>query len=367
MMKYVIFVAIAFLSAICAEADSKIRVIDATDNNPVIGATVIDKSGIIMGITDNNGVIAVANINNFPITIRYIGYEPVTTSADQTTVKLNPSALRLNEIVVTPGDRPIQRVVCFAREYSSGITDTDTIQTYCEYMTVAFIADGKVKGYSRSDAKPSARGTKRYARIAKNDTDSIFSPKRDDDVTALSWFDLIAFMPDKKITLPEAIKNGAETDTVAGKYGPKFIYRKKNNLFSKTADVLSDHKNRIWSPFFFKLLGMTIDIDAGSWTLTFADNGTESYGIHDFICGTYNIHLIGKGKWLKSMLNTKHPIEMNTYLEMYPVEITNCTVNDYKELRDDYSRIPFRYPADIRPLSPAIKALVERIDSEARQ
>lgn len=348
---------VAVASIVCGRTYT---VIDSLDGAPIIGATVIGHSGIIKGVTDNDGRISI-NDNDVPITIRSLGYDPIVASPSNDTINMVSAAYDLKEVVVTPADRPIKRVLCFARDYSTGVTDTDTMQYYCEYMAEAFVVDGKVKGYRKSDAKPSAKSYRRYARIAKEGRDSIFQPKHGDDITVLSWFDFMAFLPDEKIEVSEALRNGAEADTVPGKYGPKFIFRKKNGVFSKTADVLSDHKNRVWSPFLFKLLGLTIDITAGNWTLSFADSGEKSFGIYEFLGGAYNIHIVGRGKWLKKVFNTKDPVHMDAYLEIYPVEITNLTVDEYKEIRDELAPIPFQYPDNLHPISPAVDSLVRRI------
>lgn len=79
--------------------------------------------------------------------------------------------------------------------------------------------------------------------------------------------------------------------------------------------------------------------------------------------GIYNMRLIVKGRWLKKAFGTKEPIEMDSYMEIYPLEITNLTVDEYKEARDEYVSIPFHYPDGIQPLSPSIQVLVERIDA----
>ncbi|MDE6654843.1 MAG: hypothetical protein K2K37_10710, partial [Muribaculaceae bacterium] len=326
----------------------------------VIGATVFGNSGVIKGLTGNDGKIIV-EATELPVVIQCIGYEQTIVSSTDDTIKLSPRAYELKE-VETPADRPIKRVLCFASEYSSGLVGKDTMQYYCEYMAQAYISTGKVKGYRNYDAKPQIMTSKRYARIAKIDIDSVFRPQRDDDITELSWFDFLAFLPNEKTEAPDAIKKGCETDTVKGKYGPKFIYRKKNGLFTMTCDYLSEHKDRIWSPLFFKLLGLTTDITMGSWTFSFADNGANTFGLPEFLSGTYNIHLTAKGKWIKKAFGTKDPIEMDSYLEIYPVEITNMTVDEYKEARDAYPSTPFNYPDGIQPLSPAIQALIERID-----
>lgn len=344
----------------------QLAVIDSADKSPIIGATVIDSSGIIKGLTDNEGRITITD-TDLPITIRCIGYEPASTSGVNDTVALCAASYQLNEVVVTPIDRPIKRVICFAREYSSGTTSADTMQYYCEYMTEAFVTNEKVKGYKSVDSKPRSKAYKRYARIIKNGEDSIFSPRRGDDITDLSWFEFMAFLPGNNIEIPAAMLEGSACDTVQGKYGPLYIYRKKNGHFTMTADVLSNHKNRQWSPFLFKLIGMTIDITTGSWTFSFADNEANAFGIDNFTIGTFNIHLIGRGKWLKKIFNTKEPIEMDALLEIYPVETTTLTVEEYKTMRDDSNSIPFQYPENLQPLSPAIATLTQTIEGNAHK
>lgn len=341
---------------VARSAAKEFIVVDAFDSGPIVGATVFGRSGVIKGLTNETGCISIGE-NEIPATIRCVGYEPFIAMLSDDTIRMAPSAYQLNEVVVTPADRPIKRVLCFAREYSTGITGSDTMQYYCEYMAEAFVVDGKVRGYKRSDSRPAAKNHRRYARIVREGRDSIFIPTRQDDITELSWFDFMAFIPEKE-DAPEAILNGFEADTLSGKYGPKFIYGRKNGYYTVTADILSDHKNHKWSPFIFKLIGFTVDIEAGSWTMTFADRGAPSYSIHDFVCGTYNLHIVGRGKWLKKIFNTQQPIEMDTYLELFPVEITNCTVEEYREKRDDYTPVEFQYPSNILPLSPAVESLV---------
>ena len=113
----------------------------------------------------------------------------------------------------------------------------------------------------------------------------------------------------------------------------------------------------------FKLIGMTIDITEASWNMSFVDNDANSFGIDEFISGTYNIHLIGRGKWIKKIFDSKEPVEMDSYLEVYPMETTNLTVGEYKEMRDDRSRIPFQYPSGIQAMTSSVDNLVRRLDA----
>lgn len=358
---WVSLVAVVLTVVLPADARQYV-VLDSLDRSPVAGATVIDNAGIIKGLSDAEGRIVVGE-SELPVSIRCIGYEPVVTDDTADTIFLTTTAYQLNVIVVSSGERPIKRVLCFAREYSSSTSGSDTMQYYCEYMAEAYIAQGKVKGYRRADARPTPKAYKRYARISVNGVDSIYKPTPDDDLTALSWFEFMAFLPDKEIEVPEPVLAGARCDTVAGKYGPRRLYRKRNGLFTVSTDVLSDHKNRKWSPMLFKLIGMTIDITEASWNMSFVDNDANSFGIDEFISGTYNIHLIGRGKWIKKIFDSKEPVEMDSYLEVYPMETTNLTVGEYKEMRDDRSRIPFQYPSGIQAMTPSVDNLVRRLDA----
>lgn len=350
----------AFVSV--ANANVNVTVVDETDNSPIIGATVIDKAGIIIGITNNDGQISVANVKSMPLTIHCISYEPITSSATDT-IKLSSSSFQLNEVVVNPKDRPIKRVICYAREYSTGIVDSDTLIYYGEHMLEAFLTEGKVNGYRKRDANPNTKGSRRYGRIAKVGSDSICKPGEYDDITMVSWVYFDEMIPNKRIEATKKITTGAETDTIYGKYRPKYIYKKKNNIFLMKTDDLCDNKDKIWSPLLFKMFGFTIDVDDITCTKTFADNNSKSYWIHDLTSSALNIHLFGRGKWLKKFFSTKNPIEFNSYCELYPVEITNCTVQEYKEMRKDRSELPFKYPEGLQPLSPAVQELVDRIEA----
>lgn len=335
-------------------------VVDAGDGSPVAGATAISRTGIILGQSDGAGRISVANLADLPITIRCVGYEQAEFDGRGDTIALAPAEYELGEVVVSPADRPIARIVCYGREYATSITDGDTMQIYCEYMAEAFLVDGKVKGYKKSDADLKVKNTKIYARIAKKDgNDSIFRPRKDGDVVMLTWFPNLAAFPKKAVKMPDPMLDSAETDTVMGKYAPKLICRKKNNAFTRTINYLSDYKNGEWSSNLLKFLGLTMDLQNLTINESYALNDRGIYGLYDFVNAVYNIHMLARGKVIKRAMGTKDSIEMDSFFEFFPVEITHCTVDEYKELRSDKSPIPFNLPADLPALTPAIQKLIQ--------
>lgn len=340
-------------------------VVDSVDSAPLSGATVIAQTGMIAGITDGDGRIAV-NEKDWPLTVRSLGYSSVTIDERTDTLRLAPAAYALPEVVVSPGERPITRVICYAREYCSGATSTDTMQMYSEYMIECFGADGKVKGYKKGDSRPTTRNVRRYARRVNSEgLDSVARPRSGDDETFLSFMDCVVDVPMYAIEESEAIRNGALADTVQGKYCPKFIYRKTDNLYLKTTDLLSDYKGHKWSPFLFKLFGLTMDINNANFSLAYKANNSGKYGIGDLVYGTYGISILGRGKWIKKMFRSKDSVDMDCYVEVYPVDIEYCTVEEYKEMRNDsYRIVEFQKPLNLQPLPPSVQALIDKVDTE---
>ncbi|MDE6535296.1 MAG: hypothetical protein K2K82_04720 [Muribaculaceae bacterium] len=336
---------------------------DVGDKSPVVGASVISSNGLIIGITDTSGAIRVRK-SDYPLSVRSLGYEPMTlSSAERDTVFLTPATYELAEITVAPEDRPITRVLTYAREYCAGATPTDTMQMYGDYMVEFFFAEGKVKGYDKRHQFPHVMACRRYGRLANAaGLDSIMRPKSGDDIAAISFFENMAFVPFESTELTDKMKTGAQTDTVAGKYGPKFVYQLNNGYFSVSCDVLSDHKNHTWSPWFFKVLGLTMDMDQVDFNLIYRQNPSGKHDIYDFISGTYNMHILGRGKQLKKMMGVDDAININCYVEQYPVRIEHLTIEEYKEVKKNYySRAEsFQRPANLQPLAPAIESLVGR-------
>lgn len=361
-MKRLLLIVATLIGIWSSKASVPVVVVDETDNSAVGGATVMSGTGVIIGMTDLTGKITVDE-QDFPLSVRCMGYEPFTTSSNDPTVSLRPSAYLLHEVTVDPAERPIKRAIGLVREFCSGITDSDTLQLYTESMAEAFFADGKVKGYKDADAKAKIKNKSEYARIVEDGNETVFSPGQDNPITLIPWSTFVHLLPAQRISVSQKIKDGAECDTVAGEYSTKFIRSRKNGQYNRSMDLLSDYKNHVWSPSFLKILGMTADLNAYTQTYSFADNGSDSFGISDLECATVYIQMYGRGKMFKKFFKSDKPVELKTYIEVYPVEITNCTVEEYKQMKKDKSEIPFQYPEGIHPMSPAIQQMIDHINA----
>lgn len=360
MKKYITFLVLSVLSIFCAVA-KRVAVVDAADLSPVVGATVFSSSGLILGVTDADGMTPDTPASSFPLNVRSLSYKEGIADMSVDTLEMVVDTYTLPEVTVVPGERPVVKVISYVREYATGATDRDTIKMFSEYMIETYNVAEKVKGYRSYDAVPKIKAVKRYAQyVGSENRDSVASPEDDEFI---SFMTELVMIPVSDISETDAMVNGAVVDTVMGKYSWASIYRKSDGIFTVTADALSNHKNHQYSPNIFKLIGFTMDMREMSLSYVYKANDRGSYSVHDLIYGVSSSNVLGRGKWIKKAFNTKNPVEMDCYLELYPVEINYLTVDEYKELRADRTKMEFRKPDNLQPLLPSVKRLIDRVNS----
>lgn len=366
-MKHIFTQLIALLavmpSAICAMAG--IRVTDAEDGSAINGATVMARSGVILGITDINGNFSGYNDNDFPLTVRCLGYEQAECEKGTEKIEMRTVDYQLPEYTVTADGHPISRMLCLIREYSAGATPSDTVQYLSIHIGDLFYKDKdvKVKGFKHADGKFRRILTRTYERNANNK--GLDSIAKYDKPSEMSWLSLISIP-----TKTRRVKNLEVRDTtVTGKFGPKQHLKITPNYISIHTDALADYEGHVMSPMIFKLLGMTIDINElqGNCLYRTPDNG--KMGPEELISGSVSMQSLAKGKVFKWIFHSSDPIQMNGYFEYYPISIEYLTAEEAKELYDnppaykleDYTDIP-----NLSPLPQSVQTLIERAEKEAQ-
>ncbi len=367
-MKHLFLIALMLIGLCTASAAERIVIVDAGDRGPIVGASVMSRSGVIVGLTDVNGGIRGLKRSDFPIEIHSLGYEPQVLTETTDTIALIPAVYPLSEVSVSP-DRPITRVLSYARVFTTFFIGSDTLKLYMTQMLESFYADGKVKGYKqRYFSRP--KGVRLYANFTnKNGLDSVarFGKNEDDfvfwELAILGSF-LVDEMPCIVVEEPQSMRDGEETVSVNGRFGRETIYRKNGEIFTYYTDFLKNKKNHVSSPFLMKAMGCTMDFKEQTAQLSYRVNESGKYCVEDLIYGSCASEMIARGKVYKYLARTKEPIIARTYAEVYPVEFTYHTVGEYKELKkDSKSKIDFKLPEYLPPLPSAIAALVERIES----
>lgn len=333
-------------------------VADRTDRAPLQGVTVFARNGHIIGLTDSAGTIETSQAD-FPLSASCIGYEFSEEEGD--TLWMTPREVTLQQVDVDAASRPVTRITAYAREYLTGASGSDTVLMYSDYMVEFFTAGKDTKGYKDGDNMAHVRNKRRCQRSTNTPpTGNTGNMEENIDAFTLIQF---CYMP-KVPRLTEAMEAGASTDVIAGKYGPQTMLRRSGNRLNVRTDLLSNVKNHRMSPWIFKLLGFTIDIDKfdhNSVWLAPADSST-CFTQANLSEMTFNVRIVCKGRWLKKLFHSDNDVSMEAFIEVWPVDVSRLTVEEYKEARKSDTVIPFDQTViDAHPLPAAYRDMVAGI------
>ena len=111
--KHIVIICMA-AAALCARvAVARTVVVDASDMQPLAGASVFDNSGTLVTITDADGAFGAVGL---PATVRCLGYEAaVTGPSAPDTLALRTASYELGEMTLNLAERDVLRLVCYVR------------------------------------------------------------------------------------------------------------------------------------------------------------------------------------------------------------------------------------------------------------
>jgi len=351
-----LFVALALIGFVKAKA---FVVADAEDHQPLGGATLLSANGVILGFSDSDGVFG-NSISDFPVSIHCLGYEETKLSASVDTVFMTPKTFELSEVVINPVDRPVLKLNCYIREYTTAAFGNDTVMLFGEYMADYFLAEKKVKGFNPNNRTPYIRVKRQRIRYKNSEgLDSIARPTEDEEL--ISWVSICSVNP-KGATLPDSIMNGS-TGVVQGKFGEFSTTRLTGNKMIYSRDILADHKDHHWSPWFLKVIGFTIDTTEMLAKDIFLVDENGNYGPNTLQMATYTMEMTVKSKWVKKAFHTKEPIKTYSVIEVYPISSRYLTQPEAKELEWENSQRDIT-PAPQAPQLP--QNIIEMISAEVK-
>ncbi|MDE5568546.1 MAG: carboxypeptidase-like regulatory domain-containing protein [Muribaculaceae bacterium] len=355
-MRYsILFLLICILSF--TGSANQLKVLDERENEPIIGATIFSRNGIIIGITDKEGVLDNIARSDYPLLIKCLGYEQTQCEYDNSLIKLTPSAYDLPEVVVIPTERPIIRVICYMREYISGATGSDTIISFNEHMADFFLNPQKVKGF-KSSKSPRILSSMLYIReVNSSGLDSIYKPdfRRDD----FAW-DALIELPEENVRLSQIFSGDNNFDTIPGKSGIETIRHLTTEQYTVQSDYLAEFKHHSYSPWIFKMLGLTIEFDELQSTWIYNNNNSGVLSSADILSGTFTMSVKCKGKWIKKSFHTDQPIRMYGFYEIYPIEVEFLTKEEAKLLKSQNPYVKIHRSPFAQPLPPAVQRIIDR-------
>ena len=105
-----------------------IIVADSATHVPLPNASIYDKDGTPVAVSNSNGALPRISQSRYPITVRYLGFNERTVlfgSAD--TIFLSENVSELPEVVIESRRQRMLHILAYVREYSSLSTYTDTV------------------------------------------------------------------------------------------------------------------------------------------------------------------------------------------------------------------------------------------------
>lgn len=352
-----LLVSFCLLSAVTVTATStggKTVIVDGGDGSGLPAASVFNRGGTMLGISSDDGTFPPVADGEYPLTVRYLGYDAVTVDTPSDTIRLWPRSTELAEVEVKKQVDGVT-VLCYAREYGSAIAG-DTINVFTEYMVDYLLPLGKAKGF-KSRNHPRILRRRSVGRVARADgTDSI---GRDMENIMLSWLD-VTDIDKNGFTEPQSLRDCKTGSDSLKERKFQTFYRKTPVSLTRTRDYLSDKKGHTWSPWFFKLFGVTMDITTMWESSVYPISESGEYHSFHFSTWSYAIGALGKGKWLKKAFRTDSPIRMNSLIEIYPVRYEFISAEESKDLKKEKPQVDWEIPDNVPPLDPATLALTER-------
>lgn len=325
MRKYIF----SFLIIIMSYALNAKTVVVDTAGEPMIGAAVFDNDGDPIGIVDGQGLLPEVSVGLYPITLRCMGFEVATVTAPTDTIKMKEDARELTEVVVNSKERPAMYIVCYIRETSLLTDGVDSIS-----FSGQFMADFMLPAYKGAKCKTWDQPRELASKVERRYN----NPSIKQNVSEKSNLTLYNIHKpfDKKSTIvPDTLK-GKSTGvySVDRQGGAESIYRLTPESYTVTFDGLAEYPDHKFAlPGIFKLLGMSMEFSELWSQHTYSHSDEAAYGPLNMNASAYSLKAYCTGKLFKGLLPNKLPIHINSYVEIYPVEISFHTKEEAKELK----------------------------------
>ena len=346
-------------------AYAKKSVVDAEDKTPIIAASIFDKDGNIVELTDNNGIFSDIPLSAYPITIRCLGYEQIVIERpEEKTWEMAPTSYDLPEIVIDPSKRNVVKQTFYVREYFSMTNEVDTVTFFTEHMAERFVPMSKDAKFG-GNSSLRIISSRQYARYKALGRDSVVANPKKAFPYLLKFIDL----NNDDVTAPESfIKEQGASNIYeeSGKSGMTLVKKQNAQTFTVIKDILANEKNHKMSPWELKAIGFTVDINEFYTKYAYRVNKKGIYKPNDLVESCFVLEADGKGKHIRNVLKTDKPVDIRSCIELYVVDVEYLTKEDAKdEYKNKPSYIKFEIPSTVPPLNKATKQLVERAKAES--
>lgn len=339
-----------------------IVVADSASRMPLPSASVFNKDGRAIGMTNNHGQLPYIAPAEFPVTVRYLGFEEkLLSDTPIDTVFLAELPTELHEVVVESRQHKVLHVLAYVREYSTLSTYTDTVFLFREKM-VDYMLTPDPKAKFRGWKTPRIIKSKSYYRFTN--AFGLDSVGRECN-NHFSWSDWIGIVEAPAVP-PVLCRSDIASDTVRGKYSPTEIWMRRADRLTIDIDVLADTTSRRWVPNLSAFFRRQLDFERFRVRFNYDNFTGDSIADTDLTGYSFNIESNGRGHNMFRFNHKDEPFFVNTFAEVYILDKEYITVKEARkwDKRDyDADAIEMLVAPEAPALQPAISLLVARVDA----
>ena len=366
----------SILAGFAIASVAQVKVVDATNDNVVILAQVINSKGQLAGFTTKDGFLP-ADVKPAPgITIQHMAYEPYAlTAADITeqTVRLTPRTYNVDEVVIKGAKQDYVYLRGYYRKYGTENWLDTLKQSYAEGM-LEYVVKNSDWAFGK---KPRVLTADVYEIDTYGDSICKTYHKFNDEKKLSS---VSRFLPDLDAELlinsikVEKLDFSLNADTLQGKFWPKAYFAKSGNTINVGTDLLAnkeDHTMRF--PLLNTLLGIDIKLTDINQNQLYHQREKGQYKFSSLVgISECNAALIGgrrvaksfKKKYNVEVSKKDYPVKAHYYSEVYFTEMEYISKERAKELKKqkEYdTSIKNEIPENVPELSPATIKLKETV------
>lgn len=339
-----------------------IVIADYITRTPLPNASVLDKDGKMIGITNNKGKLPKIKSGSYPVTVRYLGFEDaIIPYAEGDTVFLQEEISELPEILIETKNRKLLHILAYVREYSTLSTSTDSVFLFREKM-VDFILNPDKKSKFKGWFNPRTLTSQSYYRFTNNQgLDSV----SDECNYHFSWSDWIGIAPAE--AMPISLRNKEYgTDTIMGKYMPAEIWTKKKDDVDVFVDVLADKNGRKWVPNLAGFFKKNLDFEQFRINYSYDNVKDDSISPLNLSGYSFEIESIGRGHNMFRFNKQNQPFFVNTSANVYILDKEYITFKEAKKWENrkfDIDEIGIYEPMGAPALEASTMQLINRVNN----
>ena len=316
-----------------------VEVYDINDKQALQAASIFNRSGMLLGVTDEMGAYHQIHAEDYPLTVRYVGYHPATIEKPCEKIFLSPDTVNLPEVTVNNNTDGVW-MLCYARGYMNAPTN-DIRQVQIEEMQDYIIPLKKSKGFAKMSKTRELIKKQTYHAVTKDGRDSVYQhlskkPAYDSQFGGIKEIEYE----------PEFLRKRSQGMYKKRDGKMEISYKKSNGILTITKDWLAYDKDHAANmPWIVKtLFGMNISIKEFVETYQYQVNEAGKYYPMDLTMMSFVSKVQMSGKKIRKATKSDKPVDIFLWLEIYPVDYRFITAKESVELKKNPPQVSFIKP-----------------------